>query len=525
MALTSDLISKFVEVTRDTENVKKETIVYGTIFKQAGSTFVQLDGSDLLTPVTSTTVIKDGDRVTVMIKNHTAVVTGNITNPSAQDSDVKDVVDKITEFEIVIADKVSADELEVEKGRIDDLVADNVVIKDELKASKAEIDEITADNVVINEKLSANEAEITKLQTEKIDAEFADLRYATIENLDATNADINNLEATYGEFRDLTTDKFEATDAAISNLEAEKLSVTEADLKYANIDFSNIGQAAMEYFYANSGLIKDVVIGDGTITGNLVGVTISGDLIEGNTIVADKLVIKGSDGLYYKLNTDGMTTEAEQTDYNSLNGQVIKAKSITATKISVDDLVAFDATIGGFNITEDSIYSGVKSSIDNTTRGIYLDKTGQIAIGDSNNFIKYFKDSDGNYKLSISAKSIEMSTSSKNLEDTLEELKDNVSTVLRIESSRGTVFKNNEVSTVLSAVIYRGSKRITDMIALRQEMGLSARLEWSWQRMDEDTFGTIVSTDERIGNEGFTFTLSPEDVDTKITFMCQLITD
>ena len=525
MALTSDLISKFVEVTRDTENVKKETIMYGTIFKQAGSTFVQLDGSDLLTPVTSTTVIKDGDRVTVMIKNHTAVVTGNITNPSAQDSDVKDVVDKITEFEIVIADKVSADELEVEKGRIDDLVADNVVIKDELKASKAEIDEITADNVVINEKLSANEAEITKLQTEKIDAEFADLRYATIENLDATNADINNLEATYGEFRDLTTDKFEATDAAISNLEAEKLSVTEADLKYANIDFSNIGQAAMEYFYANSGLIKDVVIGDGTITGNLVGVTISGDLIEGNTIVADKLVIKGSDGLYYKLNTDGMTTEAEQTDYNSLNGQVIKAKSITATKISVDDLVAFDATIGGFNITEDSIYSGVKSSVDNATRGIYLDKTGQIAIGDSNNFIKYFKDSDGNYKLSISAKSIEMSTSSKNLEDTLEELRDEVSTVLRIESSRGTVFKNNEVSTVLSAVIYRGSKRITDMIALRQEMGLSARLEWSWQRMDEDTFGTIVSTDERIGNEGFTFTLSPEDVDTKITFMCQLITD
>lgn len=525
MALTSDLISKFVEVTRDTENVKKETIVYGTIFKQAGSTFVQLDGSDLLTPVTSTTVIKDGDRVTVMIKNHTAVVTGNITNPSAQDSDVKDVVDKITEFEIVIADKVSADELEVERGRIDDLVTDNVVIKDELKASKAEIDDITADNLEINEKLSANEAEITKLQTEKIDAEFADLRYATIENLDATNADINNLEATYGEFRDLTTDKFKANDAAISKLETEKLSATDADLKYANIDFSNIGQAAMEYFYANSGLIKDVVIGDGTITGNLVGVTISGDLIEGNTIVADKLVIKGSDGLYYKLNTDGMTTEAEQTDYNSLNGQVIKAKSITATKISVNDLVAFDATIGGFNITEDSIYSGVKSSIDNTTRGIYLDKTGQIAIGDSNNFIKYFKDSDGNYKLSISAKSIEMSTSSKNLEDTLEELKDNVSTVLRIESSRGTVFKNNEVSTVLSAVIYRGSKRITDMIALRQEMGLSARLEWSWQRMDEDTFGTIVSTDERIGNEGFTFTLSPEDVDTKITFMCQLITD
>ena len=64
------------------------------------------------------------------------------------------------------------------------------------------------------------------------------------------------------------------------------------------------------------------------------------------------MVVKGSDGLYYKLNTDGSTVESEQTEYNSLNGSVITAKSITATKISVDDLVAFGATIGGFNITK-----------------------------------------------------------------------------------------------------------------------------------------------------------------------------
>ena len=37
----------------------------------------------------------------------------------------------------------------------------------------------------------------------------------------------------------------------------------------------------MAYFYAQSGLIKDVTIGDAKITGELVGVTIKGDLIEG----------------------------------------------------------------------------------------------------------------------------------------------------------------------------------------------------------------------------------------------------
>lgn len=132
----------------------------------------------------------------------------------------------------------------------------------------------------------------------------------------------------------------------------------------------------------------------------------SGDLIEGNTIKAEKLVIKGTDGLYYKLNTDGMTTEAEQTDENSINGQVIMAKSITASKVSVDDLVAFDATIGGFNITDNAIFSEVKDSEDNVTRGIYMDSDGQINFGDESNYIKYYRDDNGEYKLVVSASSI-----------------------------------------------------------------------------------------------------------------------
>lgn len=96
---------------------------------------------------------------------------------------------------------------------------------------------------------------------------------------------------------------------------------------------------------------------------------------------------------------------------------------------------------------------------------------------------------------------------------------------LRIDSSRGTVFKNSDVSTVLSVVIYKGTKRITDIDTLHTEFGTSAYLEWQWQRMNESAFGTILSTDSRIGNGGFTFTLSSADVDTKVVFMCRLITN
>lgn len=606
MALSSDLISQFVKTIKDDKKVNQESTVYGTTVEYNGSIYVKIDGSDLLTPVTTTTDMNAGERVTVMIKNHTATVTGNISSPAARTDAVKDVdgkVDtignKISEFEIVVADKVSTEELEAERVRIDELYADNVTINETLTANEAKISELEADNVTINGKLTANEASIESLKTNKLDANVADIKYATVENLDATNANIHNLEATYGDFADLTTDKLSAVDATIKNLETTKLSATDADIKYANIDFSNIGEAAVKKLFSDSGIIKDLVVSEGKITGELVGVTIKGDLIEGNTIVADKLVVKGTDGLYYKLNTDGVKTEAEQTEYNSLNGSVITAKSVTATKIAVDDLVAFDATIGGFSITDHAIYSGVKSSVDNTTRGSYLDNYGQVAFGDASNYVKYYKDADGNYKLEISAKSIKMSASGKNLGEAVEEAqkaadaaiissveefyqsssstelnggswslvqptwaegayiwrrtkntygsgdikyspdetgvcitgntgasgsKGEDATTIRIESSRGTVFKNDSVSTVLSVVIYHGSQRITDSVAMKSVFGSGAYLQWKWQRLDDDSFGIIVSSDSRFGNDGFTFTLSPDDVDTKITFMCELIT-
>ena len=217
-----------------------------------------------------------------------------------------------------------------------------------------------------------------------------------------------------------------------------------------------------------------------------------------------------------------------------MNGSVITAKSITAEKVKVDDLVAFDATIGGFNITNSSIYSGAKESVTNTTRGIYLDKNGQISFGDADNYIRYYKASDGTYKLEISADNISIksggSGESTSLDSAIDDIKSDVdslrneiTTLLRIESSRGTVFKNDQVATVLSVVIYHGTKRITDSASMKSTFGSSAYLQWKWQRLDDASFGIISSSDSRFGDNGFTFTLSPEDVDTKITFMCELI--
>ena len=43
--------------------------------------------------------------------------------------------------------------------------------------------------------------------------------------------------------------------------------------------------------------------------------------------------------------------------------------------------------------------------------------------------------------------------------------------------------------------------------------------------MDEDRYGIISADDSRLSHNGFQLTLSAADVDTKVTFMCELMVD
>ena len=144
------------------------------------------------------------------------------------------------------------------------------------------------------------------------------------------------------------------------------------------------------------------------------------------------LVIKGEDGLYYKLNTNGSTITSEQTDYNSLNGTLIQAKSITADKVAVTDLVAFGADIAGNHIGNGAIYSGVKTSALNTTKGFYLGSDGQVGIGDTNHYIQFYKGDNGEFHLRISAEDILFGKSKKTIESAISEIDTKVNNVKSI---------------------------------------------------------------------------------------------
>ena len=143
MILPSNLISDFVKATKDKQAQPRESVIYGTIQSDTG--YVKLDGSTVLTPIENKAVIaKEGDRVTVTIKDHKAIVTGNIASPAAREKDTLKIVD------------LNAVNTEISniKADITLLKNSNVTIENTLESHTESINTLTSENETINETLT-----------------------------------------------------------------------------------------------------------------------------------------------------------------------------------------------------------------------------------------------------------------------------------------------------------------------------------------------------------------------------------
>ena len=241
MSISNDLVKQFVQITKDNSPVKTESTVYGTTVEYDGQMYVQIDGSDLITPVETTTELKSGERVTVMIKDHNATVTGNLTNPAAGKNTVAniqgnldDIGSQITEFEIVIADKVSTKDFEANNAAINNLLVGKADIN-QLNAVSASVRNLEAENANI-QTLIADKANITDLTAAnaKIDDLYANK--ADIGDLNAATADINDLNADVAKISTLI-----GGDANIDNVQsiiltADNTTIDNALIKNAMID-------------------------------------------------------------------------------------------------------------------------------------------------------------------------------------------------------------------------------------------------------------------------------------------------
>lgn len=121
MELSKVIIDDFAKVTNDDRHISQNTTLYGTIKVNDDKNYVQLDGSDLLTPCSSSVNVKDGERVMVVVGEHEAVVTGNMSSPAARLGDVDDAKKEIGDT----VDK-SLDAYDVKLAQMNELAANTL---------------------------------------------------------------------------------------------------------------------------------------------------------------------------------------------------------------------------------------------------------------------------------------------------------------------------------------------------------------------------------------------------------------
>lgn len=106
MGLSNELISQFAKITNDQKESRvDEATLYGEVLQYEDMLCVKFDGSSEITPVTTViekdddgniknykygaASVKTGDRVSVSLKNHSATITGNLTDPPPSRAEVK----------------------------------------------------------------------------------------------------------------------------------------------------------------------------------------------------------------------------------------------------------------------------------------------------------------------------------------------------------------------------------------------------------------------------------------------------
>lgn len=428
MSLSTDLISQFVKTTKDTDKTKKESTLYGTVKKQTayknedGTTKnieaeVELDGSAVITPMSSTVDIVEGDRVVVMIKNHKAVVTGNLTNPAARTV----VVENVIQTTSIIADnleaaKASIGELEAETANINKLVAEKASIE-ELEVEKAKIAELEVEtaniNTLIAEKASIEELEVEKAKIVKLEADTANINKlvaekATIKDLDVEKAKIVKLEVDAAEINTLISGhieaneaKFEQLDATNANisgtLEANSGKIGTLETGVADINTLMFGSATGNVIQSDFANAVIAQLGDAQIKSAMID-SVSANKIAAGEINTNNVKVVSEDG---KLTisdetiqiSDGTRVRVQigkdaSNDYSiniwDQNGTLMFSEGgITDAAIKKaiirNDMVSDNANISASKLDIDSLFTKINEDGSNTIKSskVYLDEEGQ----------------------------------------------------------------------------------------------------------------------------------------------------
>lgn len=294
MKLSNELVSQFAQLlTEDHSKKKDDDIIYGIVHKNGVHTYVQLDGSDIYTPVVLAASADEGDRVGVMIRNHSAMAGFNISSPSVNSRTFDSYQEAVNgQFNRVYATYITAENANLTFATIASLEA----LQGQF--DKLDVKFITIDQAKINfasvKDLEAVNGKVSNLETTTLKAADAELKYATIDSLNAADAKITSLTSTV---------------ANIDKAYISRTETTELLAKYAQVDFSNVAHGTIDSALIRDGAITDAKIHD-----------ISASKLTAGTIDASKITVTN-------LNADNITV-------GTINGQRIGNKSIDLSKLA-----------------------------------------------------------------------------------------------------------------------------------------------------------------------------------------------
>ena len=337
MGLSYDLISEFVKITNDKKEKPKEGTVYATIVGSGDAKYVKIDGSDLLTPMDTTTDIEDGERVTVMIKDHRATVTGNITSPSVSSSTVNTVVGNAVGENFTIVNS-----------QIENLVAKDSYLENAY----------VQNSQVVNSKIENLEAADSRIENSVI--ENFNVIDGVVQDLRATTADIEVLHADFAEIKTLINGNLTSDNILAFKITADKVTVEDAFIKDAMID--TISAAKI-----NAGRINTNAVTIGSEDG---GMLITGSTQQFTDKNGNVRIQIGKDA------TGDFTFILYGEDGQ---GQIINQNGITATAIGdgliVDGMINNNANISGDKLNISSVITNINNDNSTTIQSskVYLD--------------------------------------------------------------------------------------------------------------------------------------------------------
>lgn len=261
----------------------------------------------------------------------------------------------------------------------------------------SELSSLSGTIVDINGTLSTAVARIGTLETTAITATEADLKYATVEQLNVINQTVHSIQGDYADFKVVTTEELAAKGALIENIQGDlanyKMVVTEEVTAAKGWMLEGaIGDAQISSLSANkikTGTIDTALVTVASADG---AVEITGDQIMVNDVTdasnpVNRVIVgkynADSDSVEYGLLVRGADGQTIMIDGNGVHNAGITDGAVDNNK------VANDANIAGSKLDINSVVTEINGSTEKISSTIVQvgNKTLQVYLGEQKNIL------------------------------------------------------------------------------------------------------------------------------------------